>query len=57
MRPSSWRAATLLTMLVCIVGVIYLTTTITTANGHLVAPLDDAYITFQYARQIAHGQP
>jgi hypothetical protein len=27
------------------------------ADGHSVAPLDDAYITFQYARQIAKGSP
>jgi len=51
------RAALLLLGVVCIVSVPYLAIAFDKAHGRPVAPLDDAYITFQYARQIAQGQP
>ncbi|MBN1888545.1 MAG: hypothetical protein JW850_11165 [Thermoflexales bacterium] len=35
----------------------YLSAALNPSNGRPVAPLDDAYITFQYARQIARGYP
>ncbi|MFO7900195.1 MAG: hypothetical protein R6V58_14190, partial [Planctomycetota bacterium] len=43
-------------MLTVAVSAMYLTVSLTT-DERPVAPLDDAYITFQYARQIARGQP
>ena len=49
--------AMLLAALVCVVSLPYLFLAFSTSDEHLVAPLDDAYITFQYARQIAEGQP
>ena len=47
----------LLLVLVGGVGALYLIMALTTADGRPVAPLDDTYITFQYARQIARGHP
>ncbi len=47
----------LLVVLVGGVGALYLVVALTAAGGRPVAPLDDAYITFQYARQIARGHP
>ena len=44
-------------MLVAVIGAIYLVTALTAAAGRPVAPLDDAYITYQYASQIARGHP
>ena len=41
---------------VCI-GVSYLATAWSASGAPLVAPVDDAYITFQYARQLARGRP
>ncbi|MBN1953664.1 MAG: hypothetical protein JW900_01330 [Anaerolineae bacterium] len=38
-------------------GAVYLGTACTAAGNRVVAPLDDAYITFQYARQFARGFP
>lgn len=46
----------LLALLMCCIAATYIITDVTAARGRLVAPLDDAYITYQYARQIAHGQ-
>ncbi|MFW6116913.1 MAG: hypothetical protein ACOC6F_04220 [bacterium] len=43
--------------LTIVVSGTYLILGLTAADGRPVAPLDDAYITFQYARQIAEGQP
>ena len=57
MRVSRRWAVPLLIVLVGVVGVMYLVTALTAASGRPVAPLDDAYITFQYARQIARGYP
>jgi len=54
--PNRWGAVLLL-VLVCIVSVTYLTIALGTDLKHPAAPLDDVYITFQYARQIAQGQP
>ena len=47
----------LLFLLAILISATYLTISLTTAEGRAVAPLDDAYITFQYARQIARGHP
>ena len=47
----------LLVALTVAVSVAYLSTAFATTTGRAVAPLDDAYITFQYARQIARGHP
>ena len=54
--PSRWGTVLLLGI-VCIVSLPYLAVAFGTVQGRPVAPLDDAYITFQYARQIAQGQP
>jgi hypothetical protein len=57
MKPYSfqWQKLLLLIALVCI-SAIYLSIAFNTVKGRPVAPLDDAYITYQYARQIARGQ-
>lgn len=57
MSPRRWWAAALLIVLVGVVSSIYIITAFATADGRPVAPLDDAYITYQYARQIARGYP
>lgn len=57
MRSARQWTFILLPVLVGLVGVAYLTTALTTAGGRPVAPLDDAYIAYQYARQIARGHP
>jgi hypothetical protein len=44
---SRWWAVALLVVLVGVVGGTYLSTALTAADGRAVAPLDDAYITFQ----------
>ncbi|MGC9400443.1 MAG: hypothetical protein ACP5HM_15085 [Anaerolineae bacterium] len=49
------RIIALLIGLGLIIATLYLQIAFTTAKGRPVAPLDDAYITFQYARQIAKG--
>ena len=49
-----------LALLIALVGIassMYLVTAFTADDGRPVAPLDDAYITYQYARQIARGYP
>ncbi|HUV90998.1 MAG TPA: hypothetical protein VMY80_15185 [Anaerolineae bacterium] len=56
-RTSRWWATALLVALGCSVGALYLVAAFAAAQGRAVAPLDDAYITFQYARQIARGHP
>lgn len=55
MELSHRWASVLLIALVAVVSAIYLTTGLRAARGRFVAPLDDAYITFQYARQVARG--
>lgn len=40
----------------CVIG-LYFTTLLVTTGGHPISPLDDAYIHFQYAKQIALGDP
>ena len=40
-----------------LVSIVYLGMMLSVTNGRFVAPLDDAYIHFQYARQMAVGQP
>ncbi len=47
----------LLVLLAGVVSAAYLIMAFTVADRPAVAPLDDAYITFQYARQIARGYP
>ncbi|MGQ9521867.1 MAG: hypothetical protein ACUVTV_03970 [Anaerolineae bacterium] len=44
-------------LLTVVAGVVYLGTARSITDGRPAAPLDDAYITFQYARQIARGHP
>jgi MFS family permease len=56
-RPRHRWTVVLLIVLVGVVSSTYLVTAFTTADGRPVAPLDDAYITYQYARQIARGYP
>ena len=56
-RTSRPWATALLVALGCSVGALYLVVALAAARGRVVAPLDDAYITFQYARQIARGHP
>jgi hypothetical protein len=51
-----WRLA-LRALLVASISVPYLAIAFGTLDGRPVASLDDAYITFQYARQIARGYP
>ncbi len=46
----------LLVLLIVVVAAAYVTAALHTDAELAVAPLDDAYISFQYARQIAHGQ-
>ena len=48
---------TLLLALALLVGSAYFSIAFTVEPGRPVAPLDDAYITLQYARQIARGHP
>jgi hypothetical protein len=40
-----------------IIFVVYLTGSLSAGGGQVLMPLDDTYIHFQYARQIAAGQP
>ena len=47
----------LITIGATLTGLPYLRAAFTTLPGRPVAPLDDAYITYQYARQIARGLP
>jgi hypothetical protein len=57
MSTDSRRRRMALATLVCIMGALYLGLALTADQDRPVAPLDDAYITFQYARQIALGHP
>lgn len=60
MLSGSQRATVACVTLLTLLGIVtasYLVTALSTADGRAVAPLDDAYITFQYARQIARGHP
>jgi len=45
------------TSLGLLIAFVYALTLLSASGGRPVAPLDDAYIHFQYARQIAHGHP
>ena len=47
----------MLALLLVIISLNYLLLGFHTSWDFLVAPLDDAYITYQYSRQIANGQP
>ena len=51
-RPATW-----LVLLSGGIAFVYILTMLDAAAGRSVAPLDDAYIHFQYARQMALGQP
>jgi hypothetical protein len=48
-------------LLLCLITgtiiVIYISLALNAANNTLVLPLDDTYIHFQYARQMATGHP
>ncbi len=55
MHRNSSHVPVLLTILCILVAAPYLHIVFATVRGRPVAPLDDAYITLQYARQIAHG--
>ncbi|MDF1514038.1 MAG: hypothetical protein P1S60_09535 [Anaerolineae bacterium] len=57
MKLTGQWAILFLLVIVCMVSLPYISAAFNTPRGHPVAPLDDAYITFQYARQIALGQP
>ena len=54
----AWRSGVLLvSVLIVVICVLYLDVAFTTDSQRRIAPLDDAYITYQYARQIARGYP
>ncbi|MFL7794509.1 MAG: hypothetical protein AB8I69_20370, partial [Anaerolineae bacterium] len=55
-HPLHWKTL-LLFVLALLVGSAYFSIALTIEPGRPVAPLDDAYITLQYARQIARGHP
>jgi hypothetical protein len=57
MSPRRWWVVVLPIVLLGVISSSYIITAFTTADGHPVAPLDDAYITYQYARQMARGYP
>jgi|GEM_PF-1108219 len=57
MKLSRWPVFLLAIVLLGSISAMYLIAAYTTADDRPVAPLDDAYITFQYARQIARGHP
>ncbi len=62
MQTSVSRRRSLFTLLACavialLVFLVYSATGATIGGGTVVMPLDDAYIHFQYAHQIAVGQP
>lgn len=56
MRKARWLFA-IPVILVIMISAVYLSAGLLGADTGPVAPLDDAYITFQYARQIAQGKP
>lgn len=56
------RRVNLFLWLVCclcaaLIFLIYVASSLNAGQGEIVMPLDDAYIHFQYARQLAEGQP
>ncbi len=53
----SWFILALFGLLAGVVFVIYLSASLSAGHGDLVLPLDDTYIHFQYAKQLALGQP
>ena len=57
MRMARRYGIILVSMLVVLIGILYLDIAFTTDSQRRIAPLDDAYITFQYARPIARGHP
>ncbi len=62
MQVSVFNRRSLFILLLCftlalIVLIVYVATSATIGGGQVVMPLDDAYIHFQYAHQIAVGQP
>jgi hypothetical protein len=46
-----------LALVLLLVTVLYVGTLLSASKGRAVSPLDDAYIHFQYARQLARGHP
>lgn len=55
MKSSHYWKFLVIVLLAILVSVPYLRIAFSTAEGRPVAPLDDAYITLQYARQMARG--
>ncbi|MGJ3238197.1 MAG: hypothetical protein ACFE0Q_05775 [Anaerolineae bacterium] len=53
-RSSRWLIFSVIAIATLI---IYVLTSLDAGQGHLLMPLDDVYIHFQYARQMALGQP
>jgi hypothetical protein len=56
-RVRQWWLVLAMVLLTVAAGAVYLSAGRSVTDGRPVAPLDDAYITFQYARQIARGHP
>lgn len=52
-----WTAWLALVLAVAVVVTLYLALSLSVSADPLLMPLDDTYIHFQYARQMAHGQP
>lgn len=57
LRRSHAPAALLLGGAVLVVAAVYLALSLDVSRDPVLLPLDDTYIHFQYARQIAHGEP
>lgn len=59
-RPSRGRSLAVLLLCLLLAGgvfAVYLATSLEGGRGDVLMPLDDVYIHFQYARQLAVGQP
>lgn len=56
-RPDAWREPVALALLVAAVTAAFVSAMLVYTRGHLATPLDDTQIYFQYAKQIAHGEP
>lgn len=52
-----WTAWLALVLAVAVAVMLYLALSLSVSADPLLMPLDDTYIHFQYARQMAHGQP
>lgn len=54
---SNWLIGILFFIISIGIFLIYESTNVSSGDGEMVMPLDDVYIHFQYARQLAQGQP